>query len=87
MSSLFAFAMPGTTELVIVGVVCVLLFGKRLPKLAYDFGSSFTQFKRGLTMPMEELEDCSDSLRKETSEFKKTVNNEKRSVEEAIRNV
>lgn len=39
----------GPTELAILGVIGVLLFGSRLPKLAYDFGRSFTQFKKGIS--------------------------------------
>ncbi len=35
-------------ELMIVGVVAVLLFGKRLPEVARSLGQSYTQFRRGL---------------------------------------
>lgn len=84
--NLLAFAMPGSTELIIVAVIAVLLFGKRLPKLAYDFGSSFTQFKKGLSMPIEELEDCRESLVKEAKDFNNAVKRESREVENAVKN-
>jgi sec-independent protein translocase protein TatA len=35
-------------ELVIVGVVAVLLFGKRLPEVARSIGHTYREFKRGL---------------------------------------
>jgi sec-independent protein translocase protein TatA len=35
-------------ELMIVGVVAVLLFGKKLPEVAGSLGKSYTQFRRGL---------------------------------------
>lgn len=46
---LFAMFGLGPTELAILGVLGVLLFGSRLPRLAYDFGRSFTQFKKGIS--------------------------------------
>ena len=35
-------------ELVIVGVVAILLFGKKLPEVARSLGHSYREFKRGL---------------------------------------
>lgn len=45
-----ACAMPGSTELIIVLVVVLLLFGAgRLPKLARSLGQSSKEFKQGLS--------------------------------------
>ena len=39
----------GTTEIVVIAVVVVLLFGaKRIPELAKSLGASLTAFKSGL---------------------------------------
>jgi sec-independent protein translocase protein TatA len=38
----------GPMEMAIVGVVAVLLFGKRLPEVARSVGQSFHAFKEGL---------------------------------------
>ena len=38
----------GMQELVIVGVVAVLLFGKRLPEVARSLGTSYREFRSGL---------------------------------------
>ncbi len=39
----------GPTELVIVGIVAVLLFGSKLPEVARSLGSSYRQFREGLS--------------------------------------
>jgi len=38
----------GFQELIVVGIVAVLLFGKRLPEVAKSIGQSYTQFRKGL---------------------------------------
>lgn len=38
----------GPGELVLMGIIAVLLFGKRLPEVAKSLGSSYQQFRRGL---------------------------------------
>lgn len=42
------FNMPGGTEWIIIGVVALLLFGKRLPDVARSFGKSIVEFKKGI---------------------------------------
>lgn len=45
----------GTTELIIIAFVVVLLFGgKRLPQLGRSMGSAITNFKKGLNSPDDE---------------------------------
>ncbi|MCA9177868.1 MAG: twin-arginine translocase TatA/TatE family subunit [Planctomycetales bacterium] len=45
----FGFAMPGPTEMIVVLVVCLLLFGaEKLPQLGKSLGGSMHAFKRGL---------------------------------------
>ena len=38
----------GFAEMLILGVIAVLLFGKRLPEVAKSLGASYNQFRRGL---------------------------------------
>ena len=47
----------GTNELLILGVIAVLLFGTRLPKIARSFGQSVTEFKKGMKEIQEDVED------------------------------
>ena len=44
-----AFGMPGTLEWVVIGVVALLLFGKRLPGVARSLGQAMHEFKAGLS--------------------------------------
>ncbi len=46
----------GVQEMIIVGVVAVLLFGKRLPDVARSVGASYNQFRRGLQDIQSELD-------------------------------
>lgn len=39
----------GPMELAIVGVVAILLFGKRLPEVMRSLGKSYSEFRKGLT--------------------------------------
>jgi sec-independent protein translocase protein TatA len=39
----------GTSELLIIGALAVLLFGAKLPDVARNFGRSYQQFRKGLT--------------------------------------
>ncbi len=41
-------------ELVIVGIVALLLFGKRLPDVMRSLGKSITEFKKGVSDSSEE---------------------------------
>ncbi len=56
---LLAFFGLGTTELAILCVIVVLLFGTRLPSIARAFGQSITEFKKGV----KEVEDHSDDAK------------------------
>lgn len=49
----------GIQELLIVGVVAVVLFGKRLPEVAKSLGASYRDFRRGLVEIQSQM-DFSD---------------------------
>jgi sec-independent protein translocase protein TatA len=39
---------PGFQEIIVIGVIAVLLFGKRLPEVAKSLGKSYNEFRKGL---------------------------------------
>ena len=54
--------MPGHTEILIVVLIVVLLFGaKRIPGLARGIGKSVTSFKAGLREKPEDEDDNQES--------------------------
>lgn len=52
--------LPGPTEMIIIGVILLLLFGHRLPGMMRSLGKGVTEFKRGLKEPDDP--DSSKSL-------------------------
>lgn len=40
--------MPGPFEMLIIGGIALMLFGKRLPQVARSVGSSISEFQKGL---------------------------------------
>ncbi|MCD8138449.1 MAG: twin-arginine translocase TatA/TatE family subunit [Planctomycetaceae bacterium] len=43
------FSMPGGYEWLIIGLIALLLFGKRLPGVAKSLGQAMHEFKSGLS--------------------------------------
>lgn len=52
---------PGPMEMLIIGVIAVLLFGKRLPEVGRSLGKSLVEFKKGLHSIEEELHNAAYS--------------------------
>jgi sec-independent protein translocase protein TatA len=63
---------PGPFELVIILIIAVLLFGRRLPEIARGLGKSLTEFKKGV----HEIEETKDDLVSEVTKVKDDVVNE-----------
>lgn len=47
----------GPVEMIIVGIIAVLLFGKRLPEVGRSLGRGITEFKRGIKEVQDEVEE------------------------------
>ncbi len=45
----------GTTETIVIGVILLLLFGRRLPEVGRSLGQGIVEFKKGLKDVTEEM--------------------------------
>ncbi|UCC23682.1 MAG: twin-arginine translocase TatA/TatE family subunit [Planctomycetota bacterium] len=54
---------PGPLEIIIILVVALLIFGRRLPEIARNIGKSLTEFKKGVHEAKEVKEDLESDVR------------------------
>lgn len=59
----FIFGTPGITELIVIGVLAVLLFGSKLPEVARSLGGSYQQFRKGLSDIQSSIKEDMDSVK------------------------
>ena len=59
-----AFWTPGPIELIVILVIAVLLFGRRLPEIARGLGKSLTEFKKGVNEVEETKDDLVNDVKK-----------------------
>jgi len=52
----------GTAEWILIGIIAVLLFGRRLPEVGKNLGKSLTEFKRGLKGTADDLREVDDAV-------------------------
>ncbi|MFQ5964774.1 MAG: twin-arginine translocase TatA/TatE family subunit [Candidatus Scalinduaceae bacterium] len=51
------FGMPGGIEWIIILIVALLIFGKRLPEVMKSLGKGIVEFKKGVKGVEDEIED------------------------------
>jgi len=63
---------PGGWEWIVILIVALLIFGRRLPEIARSVGKSLTEFKKGIN----EAKESTDELAGDVREIKDDVVNE-----------
>ena len=61
MDVVVAFFSPGPMEILIIGAIAVLLFGKRLPEVGRSLGKGIVEFKKGINGIEDEIHSASSS--------------------------
>ena len=57
-------SLPGNTEWLVILVIALLIFGKRLPELARSVGKSLTEFKKGVNEAKDTTDELVDDVKK-----------------------
>jgi sec-independent protein translocase protein TatA len=61
MLNILAFmGLPAGSELILIGVVALLIFGRRLPEIARNVGKSLNEFKKGVKESQDEIHKALD---------------------------
>ena len=55
---------PGPQELMVVGLIALLLFGKRLPEVARNLGKGFSEFKKGMNSFQDEVRNAENDAKR-----------------------
>jgi len=63
---------PGGWELIIILVVALLIFGRRLPEIARSLGKSLTEFKKGI----HEANEVKEDVERDVQQVKDDIVNE-----------
>ncbi len=58
-----ALGMPGPWEWIVIGILGVIIFGKRLPSVGKSLGQGIVEFKKGLQGVEEEMDDVVKSTK------------------------
>ncbi|MHC4757719.1 MAG: Sec-independent protein translocase subunit TatA/TatB [Planctomycetota bacterium] len=62
-SDILAMWTPGPIEILVVLIIAILIFGKRLPEIARGMGKSLHEFKKGIKEAKDTKEDIENDVK------------------------
>jgi TatA/E family protein of Tat protein translocase len=69
--NVLAFGSVGWPEMLVILVIALLIFGKRLPEVARSLGRSLNEFKKGMNETKDDIEKKMSSEDKDQSTSEK----------------
>jgi len=66
----------GPPEMIIVGIIALLLFGKRLPEVARSLGKGIVEFKKGMNGIEDDLHNAGSQSTKSSASSRPNVDND-----------
>jgi len=66
----------GPPEMIIVGIIALLLFGKRLPEVARSLGKGIVEFKKGMNGIEDDLHNAGSASTQSSTSSRPSVDND-----------
>ncbi|HWL94935.1 MAG TPA: twin-arginine translocase TatA/TatE family subunit [Phycisphaerae bacterium] len=57
------FQQIGVPEMIVIGIIALLIFGRRLPEVGRSLGKSFVEFKKGLRDTGDDVKQVRQDMR------------------------
>ena len=70
---ILAISMPGGWEWIVILIVAVLIFGRRLPEVARNLGRSISDFKKGMKDASDVKDDVTGEAKDAIGDVKKEI--------------